>query len=190
MKAIGLRVIIGAILFAPAAAFAVVPGQWTGPYVGIQAGLNRTDLDNFSSENAFTAGIRTGYDVQLSDHFLAGGDVFYEWNQDKDHQTCIAGAGCAGVNLGSNVYGVEGKIGFPLGLSGNFLPYVKLGYAHLDITGDNASGSDNGWRYGAGIAWSLTDSTSLTFQYIHAKYGSDVGNWKNDNFTVGLNFHF
>ncbi|MGH8273858.1 MAG: porin family protein [Gammaproteobacteria bacterium] len=190
MKTICIRVVLGALLLAPAAAFALVPGQWTGPYVGVQAGVNRTNLDQFSSENAFTAGIRAGYDAQISDHFVVGGDVFYEWNQDTNHQTCIAGAGCASVNLGSKVYGVEGKIGFPLGPTDNFMPYVKLGYSHLDVTGDNASGSDNAVRYGVGIAWSLIDSTTLSLQYTHGKYGSDVGNWKNDNVTVGLNFHF
>ncbi|MGH8273528.1 MAG: porin family protein [Gammaproteobacteria bacterium] len=190
MKAFCMKVVLGTLLFVPAAAFALVPGQWTGPYVGIQAGLNRTSVDGFSSANAFTVGIHVGYDAQLSEHFVVGGDVFYEWNQNKDHSTCISGAGCGSFNFGSNVYGVEGKIGFPLGLAGNFMPYVKLGYSHLDVTGDNVSGSDNALRYGVGVEWMLGESTGLTFQYMRGKYGDDVGNWKNNNFTVGVNFHF
>lgn len=191
MKIFCLRVATAALLLVPAGAFAAIPGTWTGPYVGVQAGWNKSSLNDFSSESAFTSGLRAGYNVQLSDHFVVGGDVFYEWNQDKDHQTCFPGLPCASVNLGSNVYGVEGLVGFPIGLTGNFMPYVKIGYGHLDVTGDNnVSGSDSDWRYGAGLEWILTDSLGLTFQYTYAKYGDDVGDWKNSNFTLGVNFHF
>ncbi len=200
MKTFCLRVASAALLLAPVAAFAAMPGPWTGPYVGVQAGLNRTSLSDFklpggatasvSTENAFTLGLRAGYNVQLSDHFAIGGDVFYEWNQDKDHQVCTPGFGCPNTNMGSNVYGVDALFGFPVGFANNFMPYVKIGYGHLDVTGDNVSGSDNDWRYGAGIEWVIGDSLGLIFQYTYAKYGDDVGDWENSNFTLGVNFHF
>lgn len=92
--------------------------------------------------------------------------------------------------MGSNAYGIDGLIGFPVGLANNLMPYIKVGYGHLDVTGDNVSGSDNHLRYGAGLEWMLGDSLGLTFQYTYAKYGDDVGDWKNSNFVVGVNFHF
>lgn len=188
MKSMYAKTFAAVLLLLPAAAFAVYPGQWTGPYVGAHAGLNNSSLDNFSSENAFTAGIFAGYDVQLSRNIVLGGDIFYDWNQDTGHELCMQGQ-CGNVNFGSNVYGVDGRLGFPMGNNSQFMPYVKVGYAHLKVSGD-ASGSDNGWRLGGGLEWRLTPNVSVIFQYMHEKYGEDVGNWKNDNFTAGVGFRF
>ncbi|MDN5865038.1 MAG: porin family protein [Gammaproteobacteria bacterium] len=176
------------LLLVPAAALAARPGQWTGPYVGLKVGLNHSSADGISSENAFTAGIYGGYDWMLSRSIVFGGSIFYLWNQDTGHDVCFAGV-CGNVNGGSNVYGVDGRIGFPMGRSSQFMPYLKIGYAHIDLTGD-FSGDDTGWRFGAGFEWQLAYNTSLTFEYTHADYGDDVGNWDNNNLTVGVNFRF
>lgn len=189
MKSMYVKSFAAVLLLLPAAAFAAYPGQWTGPYFGAQVGLNHSSIDNFSSENAFTVGIVGGYDFQLSrGGIVLGGDIFYDWNQDTGHELCTP-AGCGNINFGSKVYGLEGRIGFPLGMQNNFMPYVKVGYAHLDISGD-ASGDDNGWRLGGGLEWRLNRNVSVIFQYTHGKYGSDVNDWKNDNFTAGVNFRF
>jgi len=173
------------LLLAPALAVAAGPYSWTGAYVGAAAGVNKTDLDNFSSENTLTLGIDGGYNYQVSEHFVAGGDVFYNYNKQTDHTFSLGGTS----HFGSNVYGVDGLVGFPVGMTGAFMPYAKLGYGHLEATGD-ASGSDNALRIGAGLAWKVSMPVSVSIQYMHAKYGSSSDNWKNDNLTLGVSYHF
>lgn len=184
MKRIRLMSFAGLVL-APALAFAAPPADWTGAQVGAQVGWTQTNVDGFSSENALSLGVQGGYNFQFNRHIVVGGDVFYNWNQKKDHS--FAGGGSA--NFGSNVYGVDGLVGFPVGEGGRFMPYLKVGYGHLEGSGD-ASGSDNAWRYGAGLQWRMDTPVSFYVQYMHQKFGSSSGNWKNDTFALGASYHF
>ncbi|HEX5313841.1 MAG TPA: porin family protein [Gammaproteobacteria bacterium] len=181
---------LGGLLLTPLAALAVggPMSGWTGAYVGAQAGLNNVSSDQTSSENAVTLGLLGGYDAQVSDHFVLGGDVFYNWNRKKDHSidNCI---GPCTTNYGTNVYGVDLRLGFPIGTSGGIMPYVKGGYGRANGTGD-LSGDSNAWRYGAGIEFRPGDFLGLTLQYMHQNFGSDSDDLTNDNYTVGVNFHF
>ncbi|MDN5865487.1 MAG: outer membrane beta-barrel protein, partial [Gammaproteobacteria bacterium] len=174
----------------PLTALAAPPGIWTGPYVGARAGVNFGSSDSFDTERAFTFGVEAGYDFQLSPHFVLGGDAFYEWNQDMDHGYCAQG-NCQTVSIGSNVYGVEARFGFPVGVSGRFMPYLKLGYARVNFTGD-ANQCDNGWRYGVGLAFFVGSGNafSLNVQYSYQKLGSDSDDWSNGNLTLGLSYRF
>ncbi|MGH8224987.1 MAG: porin family protein [Gammaproteobacteria bacterium] len=187
MKNLCMRAALGALLLAPAAAFAVIPGQWTGPFVGGQVGVNFNSSDTTSSERAFTANIFGGYELQLSDHFTVGGDLFYEWNNKKDHtiKNCL---GPCTVNYGSNVYGVDGLVGFPVGTDGAIKPFVKVGYGRVKGTGD-LSGNEWDVRYGAGVEFRSTASNiGFIVQYMYQKFGND--NFKNSNLTVGVTYHF
>lgn len=190
MKKIYLRAVLGVLLLAPAAAFAVVPGQWTGPFVGGQIGVNFISSDNTSSERAFTANIFGGYEVQLSQHLSVGGDLFYEWNNKKTHtitnpNICV---GPCTTNYGSHVYGVDGLVGFPLGMGGSFKPFFKLGYGRVGGTGD-LSGNEWDVRYGAGLEYRAPASNlGFIVQYMYQKFGGD--NFKNNNLTVGVTYHF
>lgn len=177
---------IAGLVLTPAMALAAMPGEWTGPYVGGQVGWTQTKTDHFSSENALNLGVLGGYTAQLSEHLTVGGDVFYQWNQQKDH-SFSPGPGTS--HFGSTVYGVDGMVGFPVGEMGRFMPYVKLGYGSLHGTGD-ASGTESAVRYGAGLAWRLSTPVSVSFQYMHQKFGSSSDNWKNDTFSLGVAYHF
>lgn len=166
---------------------ALAAGPWTGAYVGFQAGINRNRTDHYGAENAFTLGINGGYDYQVSRHFVAGGDLFFDDNAKRTHSFDICPP-CGTRDYGSRVYGIDGMLGFPVGVTGRFMPYLKVGYGHMEGTGD-ASGSDSAWRAGAGLQWRATLPVSVSIQYMHAKYG-DSDNWKNDNFTLGVTYHF
>lgn len=184
-----IRLVLAGLLLAPAAAFAAGTNGWNGPYVGAQAGLNSTSADNgISSESALDLGVLAGYNFQIVPFFTVGGDVFYEWNQQKSHT--FAGMGSADV--GTNVYGVDALAGFPLGTSGTFMPFIKVGYGWADFTGNGSSGVSNqsAARYGGGVEWRMSDSLGINFQYMYQDFGGDVSHWKNQNFTVGANFHF
>lgn len=185
MKRLGL---IGAavLMMAPAFTLAATPSEWTGAYVGGQIGWTQTKVDLFSSENALNLGIFAGYNYQFAEHVAVGGDVFYDWNENKDH-TFRGGVGIS--HFGSDVYGVDGLVGFPVGYEGRFMPYVKIGYAHLEATGD-ASGSDDDWRYGAGFQWRLSTQVSAYVQYMYMKLGSASGHWRNETYALGVAYHF
>lgn len=183
-----IRYIAALCIFAAVPALALAQGAtWTGAYVGGQVGVNNSSSDNFSTENAFDLGVLGGYNFQLSDHFALGGDAFYEWNQNKTHT-----AGVQSGELGTYVYGVDALFGFPLGDTGTWMPYLKLGYGWGQFRG-NASGgapSLHAIRYGGGIEWRVTEMFGISFQYIYQKFNSDADHWLNQNFTAGFNFHF
>ncbi len=185
MKRLGL---LGAavLMMMPILTLAATPSEWTGAYVGGQVGWTQTKVDYFSSENALNLGAFGGYNYQFAQHVAVGGDIFYEWNEKKDHKFS---GGLGTSNFGSDVYGVDGLVGFPLGSQSQFMPYVKLGYVHLRATGD-ASGSDNDWRYGAGFAWRMSTQISLYAQYMYMKLGSSSMHWKNETYAVGAAYHF
>jgi len=177
---------VAGLMLMPAMVLAATPSEWTGAYVGGQMGWTQTKVDAFSSENALNLGVLGGYNFQLTEHVVVGGDLFYTWNQKKDH---TFSGGPAKANFGSDVYGVDGMVGFPVGEQGHFMPYLKVGYGHLEGTGD-ASGSDDAMRYGAGLQWRLNNPISFSFQYMYQKFGSSSGNWKNETFAFGATYHF
>ena len=176
---------LAGLFLLPAGALAA--GPWTGGYVGFEAGINRNQTDHYSAENALTLGIDGGYDYQLSRHLVAGGGLFFNDNAKRNHSFDICPP-CGSRDYGSRVYGIDGMIGFPVGMTGGFMPYLKLGYGHMEGTGD-ASGSDSAWRFGAGLQWRATMPVSVSVQYVHARYGNS-DNWENNNFTLGVTYHF
>ncbi len=186
---IRIAAVTAAMAFAAApAAFAAEAGSWNGAYVGGQVQLNTTSADGISSENAFGLGVYGGYQMQLSQHFVLGGDGFYNYNQAKDHT--LAGFGT--VNFGTEVYGVDLLAGFPVGDTGAWMPYVKVGYGWAKLHGDNVSGSstENSIRYGVGVGWMMTQGLSLHVQYMYQDLGSSNGNFTNSDLSVGVTWHF
>ncbi|MDN5865036.1 MAG: porin family protein [Gammaproteobacteria bacterium] len=191
--------ILLALLFVPAAALAAQQGEWSGPYAGVEVGSNQSSANpeysvtDFSGSDFATA-IYGGYDWQLDRHIVLGGDIFYLWNAITGHIECNFGS-CLEDDVGSNVYGLDGRIGFPFGYQGQFMPYVKAGYGHFEFTGD-FEGDADGWRLGTGIEWRFSHNISLMLQYIHAEYDVKANffakpvTWKNDNYTVGINWRF
>lgn len=176
-----------ALVSAPAA-FAAGQGPWSGAYVGGQVQLNTTKADGISSENALGLGIFGGYQMQFSQHFVLGGDVFYNYNQSKDHN--VTGFGTA--SFGSKVYGVDVLGGFPVGDAGAWMPYVKVGYGWIKLHGSDvqSSSTENSIRYGLGVAWKLQPNLSLQAQYMYQDLGSSNGNFKDTNLSVGAAWHF
>ena len=161
---------------------------WTGWRAGIQLGVNRNSYDGFSSSNTLTTSLEGGYDYRVNWNLVIGGDLYREWNSDSGH-TVNAFPG-TNANFGSRSYGVDFLAGFPVN---NFLPYVKVGYGHVSLSGD-LSGSTSSARYGIGMMWRINPQSALVFQYMYQKVSipSPFGNadLKNVNLTVGYNWFF
>ena len=181
--------------FAAATALAMVPalgfaeGSWSGPYIGAQAGVNSTSASHgISSESALNLGLLGGYNYQLTNGVVLGGNLFYEWNEKKSH----AFPGPMSAKVGTDVYGLDLMAGLPVGQGGAWLPYVKLGYGWADFTGDGGNGisTQNRSRMGLGVAWRVQPMMDVNVQYMYQKFGGDAADWKNQNYTVGVTWYF
>ncbi|MDN5863641.1 MAG: porin family protein [Gammaproteobacteria bacterium] len=203
-------VLTAAALLVPAVTFAAAPSQtapspktasqaaglskWTIPYVGFFTGFHRSSLDDFSTETGSMTGVRAGWNVLVGIsgvHFVLGGSIFYSWNADQTHQSCTA-AGCSSINVGSTVFGFDARIGYPFGGDGQFMAYIHGGPSHIGFTGGSTTLSDNSTsRYGLGFVWAPDNSPfRIDLQYTHVGYGAGVGNWTNDNLTLGIHIGF
>lgn len=193
IKTVAAVAALTAFAAAPSAFAANTTGPWSGAFAGGQLGLNQVSSDHTSSENALNLGIYGGYQMQFARHFVLGGDVFYNWNQKKDHAVYNdAGTHVGTANFGTNTYGIDFLGGFPVGSMSHWMPYVKLGYGWANLQGSRtSSGSENAVRYGAGIAWMPIRHLSFNVQYMHQNFGSGANdNLQNDNWTVGATWHF
>ncbi|HQU17318.1 MAG: hypothetical protein B7Z66_15080 [Chromatiales bacterium 21-64-14] len=190
MKKASLITIVAAVSLVPCLAFAAGPrpmvqgvaGQWLGPYAGAQFGFNDSSAAGLNSEVGIDGGFSLGYNTALPlsgipRPVVVGGNFFAEFNSQETHN--------AGVNYGSNVFGVDFLAGYPMGADGRILPFIKFGFGSLSGTGD-AGGSDVSARIGLGAELKISPQLGLVGQWMH----QDANHITNDNFTVGVNYHF
>lgn len=188
-KTFKVLLLSGACAALPGMAAAATPtdmGFWTGPYAGGQVGLNDSSADGLSSEDSFTASPHVGYNAAIPlrgtySPLIIGGDAFAEFNGKATHSP---GPG-PNPRYGSNVYGVDALAGMPLGAQRQIMPYFKLGFGSLNGTGD-LGGSDTSLRVGLGAEYRLYPNIGLTGEWMH----QDGDHITNNNFTVGVNYHF
>ena len=113
----------------------------------------------------------------LQSPIILGGNFFAEFNGQATHDH--------GVSYGSNVYGMDFLAGYPLGATRELMPYIKVGFGQLNATGD-LGGDETSARFGVGAELHLRSRLGVYGQWMH----QDAAHITNDNFTVGLNFHF
>lgn len=177
----------------PGVALAATPvnatAYWAGPYVGGQIGLNDASADGLDSQTSLTLGPHAGYNVALPlpalgwySSLIVGADVFADFNGESTHSPGPTGNRPA---FGSDVYGLEALAGLPLGARHQIMPYVKIGFGIVDATG-NLDNTSTGFRIGFGGEYRLRSNWGVTAEYIH----QDGGPISNNNFTVGVNYHF
>ncbi|MGA7966619.1 MAG: porin family protein [Gammaproteobacteria bacterium] len=161
---------------------------WTGWYAGVQLGVNSNSYNGFGSSSAFAQELTGGYTYQVNSNLVLGGDLYTVWNTDTDHS--VDSMPGYNANYGSRGLGAEFLAGFAVD---NFLPYFKVGYGHLNISG-NLSGSANGARYGAGVMWRITANSGVLLQYTYQKVSIpnnlSNGDFKNSNIMLGYNWYF
>lgn len=161
---------------------------WTGWYAGVQLGVNSNSYNGFGSSSAFAQELTGGYNYQVNSNLVLGGDLYTVWNTDTGHS--VDSVPGYSANYGSRGVGAEFLAGFAVD---NFLPYLKVGYGHLNISG-NLSGSASSARYGAGVMWRISANSGLLLQYTYQKANipNTLGNgdFKNSNITLGYNWFF
>jgi outer membrane immunogenic protein len=128
---------------------------------------------------------------------LFGGGLGYNW-QSANWVFGLAGDFSGGnVSGSSNVCGattpnphacgtsldslgtVRGQIGYAVGPTGNWLPYVTGGLAFGNVHAWDAltpaagTVTRAGWTIGAGVAWMVVPNWTVKFEYLHVDLGSE-----------------
>ncbi|VVT31891.1 outer membrane protein [Rhizobium sp. EC-SD404] len=159
---------------APASAPMIAPGfDWTGPYIGVQAGYAWADLDVGPATidaDGVLGGVHAGYNYDLGG-FVVGAEIDYDFaNIEIDGgigevDGVARGKLRAGVDLGRvMVYGTGG-----------------VAYATADtVLGDL---SDFGWAAGAGVDFAATDNIIVGAEYLY----HDFSNF--DDSGIDVNVH-
>lgn len=160
--------------------------EFSGGWIGAKAGSNRSDISAVpvvSAANANTYGFEGGYNWDKG-NFLLGVDGFADFNQKKTHATSTPGTL---ANYGTDVYGVDLKLGLP---SGKWLPYAKLGYGSTRMTGTALTGSASGAHLGLGVEYKIAAHWSLAGEFTTISSKSNGIKVNNNNMTIGLNYYF
>jgi outer membrane immunogenic protein len=199
---------IGLVEVASAAPVSTPLYNWTGPYAGIAGGYgwghsNQTDPggipcnffgtcppppppppddvgDGSLSVNGGNIGGTLGYNWQQG-RWTFGVEGDYSWaNISGSSNTCGATSPIphpCGTKLDS-LGTLRARIGYAMGATGNWLPYVTGGLAVGELQAWDAlfpaSGSDfrAGWTVGAGVEAGITKNWTFKVEYLYVDLGS------------------
>lgn len=159
--------------------------EFDGLYLGVKAGLNRSDITGAttaSKENVETFGFEEGYNWDMGGYLL-GGSFFADLNQ-KTNRTAVA------VYSGSNTIGLDLKLGLP---NGNLMPYAKAGWDRTNGMGAFPASQfkyTNDLHLGLGVEYKLAQNWSFAGEWTKSASKTLGSKLRNDNFTVGLNYYF
>jgi len=176
--------------------------NWTGPYIGIAGGYgwghsNQTDPgipcsfffrngnNCFADDGSYTVsggiiGGTLGYNWQ-NGPWVFGVEGDFSWADiSGSSNTCGAttpiphACGTKLESLGT----LRGRIGYAMGATGNWLPYVTGGLAVGELQAWDAftpaSGSNfrAGWTVGAGVETGITKNWTVKLEYLYVDLGS------------------
>lgn len=168
----------------PSVTSPVSVADWSGFYLGFNAGYGQAELDVNGSSMGFDAirgvsgGVQIGHNIQLG-----AAMVGVEADIQAGHMSQSAGGTYKLQGFGT----VRGRLGMPVG--DRFMPYVTggvaLGVGTFEIPPAwpyESTRVHAGWTVGAGVEAKLTESVSLKAEYLHLNLGSEVYYY---NGTVG-----
>ncbi len=174
-----------AVVVAPAAA---PSADWTGFYAGGQLSFGRLNLeldDGDAGEqdiDGAVGGLHAGY-LRDFGRVVAGAELAYnraDLSTDDEDATLDLGADLDAVTrLGA-------RVGYD---AGRVLPYASAGYANATFSDDLAgTGEDtaDGYYFGAGVEYALTDRVSLGAEVLRHEFDVDVDDLDTSLTTVGV----
>lgn len=162
------------------AAYSSLPYNWTGPYIGLGGGYDRTQgsatsglggRKNTRSRGAF--GGYAGYNVQLGP-IVYGLEANAALLSSGSKSNALAGAAKVRERYDGSV---RARAGYAID---RWLVYGTGGFAFRDqqITAPGLtarSKTQTGWIAGAGVERPLTDNLVARLEYTHADYGKTKG---------------
>ena len=161
------------------AADIVQPGyDWTGFYLGAQAGADMYNANNVGSSSLpNSTGIEGGLNAQFLKQFnqlvigaVVDGNVSSNnasgWCTTSNNTSCTLSSGWNAS--------VRGKLGFA---ADKVMFYGTGGWGWADFNKTSSHNNDyrstlNGWVAGAGIGYAVNDNWSLNLEYLHYDLGS------------------
>ena len=198
--------------------------NWTGFYAGINAGYGFGGSGNVltagqtpANTGEIAAGLRPGTVSLDNSGFIGGGQIGYNWQFGSIVAGIEADADYTGfrdrqtfVNAGLNntfrqdlnyLGTVRGRLGYAMGPTGSWMPYVTGGIAFGDIQNSvtgfgSARDTKVGYVLGAGIEAALSGpwTAKVEYQYVDLGNGPTVGgvgsNFKANIIKAGLNYRF
>ena len=198
--------IVAALAFASSTALAMpaLAAPFEGPYVGMQAGLNRDAVGRPGTKfgpvaidhgrNSFAGGVFAGYDYSIAPRVVVGAEAGLTFAAN-DAIDGSAGSAPAVIDPKRQI-DLSGRAGYLV--TRDTLVYVRGGYANVrarTTIGAKAEaisrGSDlQGWTLGAGTERSLTSTVSARVEYRYADLGESHGRFDRHQVLVGLAYHF
>ena len=157
-----------------------------GSYVGGQLGFN---------DSSSTGKISAPKEETIA-YILQGG--YLQWGYIFDARTLVFAAGTYldlnpsekhgnGVTYGSRGYGINAKVGLPLGF---WMPYAKLGYGYSTGTRDLEGVTGNSINGAVGVEYKIASQWSVLGEYKSDAFGSNGTSIKNKTFMFGFNYYF
>ena len=151
--------------------------RWAGLYGGLSAGVA------FSDEGGFAGAATLGYNWATPYNLVYGveGDIGF---MDLSSQTS---------RLGPFWSTFRGRVGYA---SGSLLPYVTYGVALVEADNTAFRGRDDiqtGWVAGAGVEMTMSEKTSVKFEYLHMDFSNSnsfILEDRVDLIRVGMNMKF
>lgn len=153
---------------APAPAPMIRGTDWSGFYLGAQAGYGEVTGTNTNEDvNGAIYGVHAGYMYDLGTVVL-GAEVDYDLSNIDN----VGGNGDL-----DDVTRVKARVGYD---AGSFLPYVTGGVARANVSGVGTPGQDlelDGDFYGLGVAYKFSDNILVGGEVLqHKFYESDAMN--------------
>ncbi len=136
----------------PVAPMTIVPSNdWTGFYVGGSLGTGDVEVGDADALDANNLGVHAGY-MRDFGAIVVGGELEFS-RLDIDT-----------VN-DADVLRLKGRVGYD---AGAFLPYLTAGGAQLSLK--DADVDDNGYFYGIGAEYALTDNFRLGGEFLQHEF--------------------
>jgi outer membrane immunogenic protein len=195
---------IAAIAVLGAAAAPAYADTFDGPYVGVTAGWERSEIANRidtqpitgeASRDAFVLGGYAGYNLKATDRIVIGAEAGFSASVDDEARANSAGRPLA----------IDPRYSFDLSARAGYLVtekalvYVRGGYANarvrttlVPVTGAPVVSSDNldGWQVGGGIEYAISDHISARAEYRYSDLGSNGGQYDRHQTLVGVSYNF
>jgi outer membrane immunogenic protein len=161
--------------------------NWTGPYIGVTAGINRIETKNtipnytpsvipdITSTN-FAGGFKAGYNHQFNSKFVLGieGNIIFTPGSKSDSLTGGSDSERYSVKQ-DRVFNVVAKAGYTFD---KLLPYVKAGYSNTRLsdltysywTEGAKKSNHSGYILGLGLDYAFKQNIILGLDYSYTNY--------------------
>lgn len=192
-----------------------VPHDWSGAYIGVQAGYGWGDTTPALGNNitrdleydGFIGGLEAGYQHQ-SGNLVLGAEIDGSFSDIQGHLNsivvpCILAPGCdADVDwLGT----ARARVGYAFD---NIMPFVTGGLAFGGVKGTfnspactcSVDDTPFGYTLGGGVEWAINDSWSAKAEYLYVNLGKPdidgdpvfvkVNDYDFSIVRVGFNYNF